>query len=90
MAFTSVEAVAAHYPGFDRSVANQVPSNADIQDAIERQGERLATLVLVRGYATDDLATSNPQAYALLSLACEVGVAADMGEVLWSMVGSES
>jgi hypothetical protein len=90
MSFTSIDAVAAHYPGFQRGVPDQNPSDAQIQAWIESQSARLAALAVGRGYGLDGLATSNPQAYALLSLANEVGAAADLGEALFSLLGPEA
>jgi hypothetical protein len=90
MAFTTIDAVAAHYPGFQRGVPDQNPSDAQIQAWIEGQSARLAALATGRGYALEGLATSNPQAYALLALANEVGAAADLGEALFSLLGPEA
>jgi hypothetical protein len=90
MSFTTIDAVAAHYPGFQRGVANQNPSDAQIQAWIEGQSARLVALTAGRGYVLDGLAASNPQAYALLSLANEVGAAADLGEALFSLLGPDA
>jgi len=90
MAFTSIDAVAAHYPGFQRGVPDQNPSDAQIQAWIEGQSARLAALAAGRGYTLEGLATSNPQAYALLALANEVAAAADLGEALFSLLGPEA
>ncbi len=90
MSFTTIDAVAAHYPGFQRGVPDQNPSDAQIQAWIESQSARLAALAVGRGYVLDGLATCNPQAYALLSLTNEVGAAADLGEALFSLLGPEA
>jgi hypothetical protein len=90
MSFTTIDAVAAHYPGFQRGVPDQNPSDAQIQAWIEGQSARLVALAVGRGYTCEGLATSNPQAYALLALANEVGAAADLGEALFSLLGPEA
>jgi hypothetical protein len=90
MSFTTIDAVAAHYPGFQRGVPDQNPSDAQIQAWIEGQSARLAALATGRGYTLEGLATSNPQAYALLALANEAGAAADLGEALFSLLGPEA
>jgi len=90
MSFTTIDAVAAHYPGFQRGVPNQNPADAQIQAWIENQSARLSALAVGRGYVLDGLATSNPQGYALLSLANEVGAAADLGDALFSLLGPEA
>jgi hypothetical protein len=90
MSFTTIDAVAAHYPGFQRGIPDQNPSDAQIQAWIESQSARLAALAIGRGYTLEGLATSNPQAYALLALANEVGAAADLGEALFSLLGPEA
>jgi hypothetical protein len=90
MAFTTIDAVAAHYPGFQRGVADQNPSDAQIQAWIEGQSARLVGIATARGYTLDGLATANPQAYALLALANEVGAAADLGEALFSLLGPDA
>lgn len=90
MSFTTIDAVAAHYPGFQRGVADQNPSDAQIQAWIEGQSARLVALTAGRGYVLDGLAASNPQAYALLALANEVGAAADLGEALFSLLGPDA
>jgi len=90
MSFTTIDAVAAHYPGFQRGVANQNPTDAQVQAWIEGQGARLAGITAARGYTLDGLATANPQAYALLALANEVGAAADLGEALFSLLGPDA
>ncbi len=90
MSFTTIDAVAAHYPGFQRGVPDQNPSDAQIQAWIEGQSARLAALAIARGYTLEGLATSNPQAYALLALANEAGAAADLGEALFSLLGPEA
>ncbi|HEV2349020.1 MAG TPA: hypothetical protein VG028_04140 [Terriglobia bacterium] len=90
MGFTSIDAVAAHYPGFQRGVTNQNPSDTQIQAWIENQSARITALALARGFALTGLSASNPQAYALLALINEVGAAADLGDALFSMIGPES
>ncbi|MGA2631761.1 MAG: hypothetical protein ABSG54_16305 [Terriglobia bacterium] len=90
MSFTTIDAVAAHYPGFQRGVANQSPTDAQIQVWIEGQSARIAGICAARGYALEDLSSSNPQAYALLALANEVGAAADLGEALFSLLGPDA
>ena len=91
MSFTTIDAVAAHYPGFQRGVANQNPTDAQIQAWIEGQSARIAGIAAARGYpSADGLATANPQAYALLALANEVGAAADLGEALFSLLGPDA
>ena len=90
MSFTTIDAVAAHYPGFQRGVANQSPSDAQIQAWIEGQSARLTGIAAARGYTLDDLASANPQAFALLALANEVGAAADLGEALFSLLGPDA
>ena len=90
MSFTTIDAVAAHYPGFQRGVANQNPSDAQIQAWIEGQSARIAAIATARGYALAGLASSNPQAYALLALANEAGAAADLGDALYSLSGPEA
>jgi len=90
MSFTTIDAVAAHYPGFQRGVADQSPSDAQIQAWIEGQSARLVGIATARGYTLDGLATANPQAYALLALANEVGAAADLGEALFSLLGPDA
>lgn len=90
MGFTTIDAVAAHYPGFQRGVTNQNPADTQIQAWIENQSGRITALALARGYALTGLSTNNPQAYSLLALANEVGAAADLGDALFSMIGPES
>lgn len=90
MSFTTIDAVAAHYPGFQRGVANQNPTDAQIQAWIEGQGARLTGIAAARGYTLDGLSTTNPQAFALLALANEVGAAADLGEALFSLLGPDA
>ena len=90
MSFTTIDAVAAHYPGFQRGVADQNPTDAQIQAWIEGQSARLAGIAAARGYPLDGLATANPQAFALLALANEVGAAADLGEALFSLLGPDA
>ena len=90
MSFTTIDSVAAHYPGFQRGVADQNPTDAQIQAWIEGQSARLTGIAAARGYTLDGLATANPQAYALLALANEVGAAADLGEALFSLLGPDA
>jgi len=90
MSFTTIDAVAAHYPGFQRGVADQNPTDAQIQAWIEGQSARIAGIAAARGYPLDGLATANPQAFALLALANEVGAAADLGEALFSLLGPDA
>ncbi len=90
MGFTTIDAVAAHYPGFQRGVTNQNPSDTQIQAWIENQSGRITALALARGYALSGLSAANPQAYTLLALINEVGAAADLGDALFSMIGPES
>lgn len=90
MSFTTIDAVAAHYPGFQRGVANQNPTDAQVQAWIEGQGARITGIAAARGYTLDGLATANPQAYALLALTNEVGAAADLGEALFSLLGPDA
>jgi hypothetical protein len=90
MSFTTIDAVAAHYPGFQRGVADQNPSDAQIQAWIEGQSARIAGIAVARGYTLEGLSSSNPQAFALLALANEVGAAADLGEALFSLLGPDA
>ena len=90
MSFTTIDAVAAHYPGFQRGVPDQNPSDAQIQSWIEAASARITALAVGRGYELDGLATNNAQAYALLALLNEVGAAADLGEALFSLLGPEA
>ena len=90
MSFTTIDAVAAHYPGFQRGVADQNPSDAQIQAWIEGQSARIAAIAAARGYSLEGLSSSNPQAYALLALANEAGAAADLGDALFSLAGPEA
>jgi hypothetical protein len=90
MGFTTIDAVAAHYPGFQRGVINQNPSDTQIQAWIENQSARISALGRARGYGLTGLSASNPQAYVLLALINEVGAAADLGDALFSMIGPDS
>jgi hypothetical protein len=90
MSFTTIDAVAAHYPGFQRGVANQSPTDAQIQAWIEAESARITALAVGRGYTLDGLATANPMAHALLALINEVGAAAALGDALFSLLGPES
>jgi hypothetical protein len=90
MSFTTIDAVTAHYPGFQREVPGQNPSDAQIQTWIDNQSARITALAVARGFALDGLATANPQAYALLALINEVGAAADLGDALFSLLGPEA
>ena len=87
MSYTTIDAVAAHYPGFLRGVTNQNPSDAQIQAWIDNQAARITALATARGYDLTDLATANPQAQALMALMNENGAAADLGDALFSMLG---
>lgn len=89
MSFTTIDAVAAHYPGFQRGVENQSPTDAQIQAWIEGESARIVGIASARGYTLEGLAGSNPQAYALLALANESGAAADLGDALFSLAGPE-
>jgi hypothetical protein len=89
MSFTTIDAVVAHYPGFQRGTAGQIPADAQIQTWIDNQAARISALAFARGYVLDGLLSSNPQAYALLSLINEVGAAADLGEALFSLLGPD-
>ncbi len=87
MGFTTIDAVAAHYPGFQRGVPNQNPADAQIQAWIDNQSARITALAAARGYDLTNLSTANPQAAALLALVNEAGAAADLGDSLFSMLG---
>jgi len=87
MSFTTIDAVAAHYPGFQRGVTNQNPADTQIQTWIDNQAARITALAAARGYDLADLAAANPQAQALLALMNENGAAADLGDALFSMLG---
>jgi hypothetical protein len=88
MSLTSVEAVAAHYPRFEKGFPEEKPSEAQIQAYIDSEAKRLVAIATARGYALDGLAATNPQGYALLSLANEIGAAAHLGEDLVFLRGS--
>ena len=90
MSFTTLDAVAAHYPGFQRGVTNQNPSDTQIQTWIDNQAARITALAVARGYDLTNLATANPQASALLALINENGAAADLGDALFSLLGPGS
>jgi hypothetical protein len=90
MSFTTIDAVAAHYPGFQRGVTNQNPSDAQIQTWIDNQAARMTALAMARGYDLTNLATANPQAQAVLALMNEDGAAADLGDALFSLLGPGS
>ena len=87
MSFTTIDAVAGHYPGFQRGVTNQSPSDAQIQTWIDNQAARITALATARGYDLINLATANPQAQAVMALMNENGAAADLGDALFSMLG---
>ncbi len=87
MSFTTIDAVAAHYPGFQRGVTNQNPSDAGIQAWIDNQGSRITAIAVGRGYDLSSLDTVNVQAYSLLALINETGAAADLGDALFSLLG---
>src|SRR5579884_892631 len=86
MSFTTVDAVAAHYPGFQRGVTNQNPSDAQIQTWIDNQAARITAVAAARGFDLTDLETTNPQAYTVLALINENGAAADLGDALFSLL----
>lgn len=90
MSFTTIDAVAAHYPGFQRGVTNQNPADTQIQTWIDNQAARITARAAARGYDLTDLATANPQAQALVALMNENGAAADLGDALFSMLGPGS
>jgi hypothetical protein len=87
VSFTTVDAVAAHYPGFQRGVTNQNPSDAQIQTWIDNQAARITAIAAARGFDLTGLETVNPQAYAVLALINENGAAADLGDALFSLLG---
>jgi hypothetical protein len=89
MTFTTVDAVATHYPEFRRRFRGADPFGPQIEGRIARVGARLTTLAAGRGYILEDLSNRNPQAYALLSLINEVGAAAHLGEALQCLFGPE-
>ncbi len=90
MPYATIDAVAAHFPGFQRGVAGQNPSDAQIQAWIEGQAARLEALATARGYPLEGLSSANPRAYALLSLLNEIGAAADLGDALFSLLGPDA
>jgi hypothetical protein len=90
MSFTTIDAVAAHYPGFQRGVSGQTPTDAQIQAWIDNHSTRVTALAARRGYVLDGLAASNPQGYALLALINELGAAADLGDALFSQLGADA
>ncbi len=90
MSFTTIDAVAAHYPGFQRGVSGQAPTDAQVQAWIDNHSARVAALAAARGYDLDGLATANPQGYALLALINELGAAADLGDALFSQLGADA
>lgn len=90
MGFTTIGAVAAHYPGFQRGVAGQNPSDAQIQAWIDNQSARITALAVGRGYPLDGLSSSNREAYALFAMMNEIGAAADLGDALFSLLGPEA
>lgn len=90
MAFTTIDAVAAHFPGFQRGVANQNPADAQVQAWIENHSARITALTAGRGYDLTSLSTANPQAFAVLALINEVGAAADLGDALFSLLGPDA
>jgi hypothetical protein len=90
MSFTTVDAVAAHYPGFVRGVVNQNPPDTEIQGWIDNQAARITALATARGYDLTNLSTGNPSAYSVLSMMNEIGAAADLGDALFSMLGPGS
>jgi hypothetical protein len=90
MSFTTIDAVAAHFPGFERGVTGQNPSDDQIQLWIDSQSARLTGLALARGYTLEGLEQANPQAYALLALMNELAAAADLGDALFSLIGPDA
>jgi hypothetical protein len=90
MSFTTIDAVAARYPGFQRGVENQNPSDAQVQAWIDNHAARITALATGRGYDLTSLATANPQAYTLLALINDVGAAADLGDALFSLLGPDA
>ncbi|TAM79177.1 MAG: hypothetical protein EPN47_19405 [Acidobacteria bacterium] len=87
MSFTTIDAVAAHYPGFQRGVTNQNPADTQIQTWIDNQAVRITALATARGFDLTSLAAANPPAQALLALMNENAAAADLGDALYSMLG---
>ncbi len=87
MGFTTVDAVAAHYPGFQRGVTNQNPADTQIQTWIDNQASRITARATARGFDLTNLETANPEAYTLLGMMNEVGAAADLGDALFAMIG---
>jgi hypothetical protein len=87
MGFTTIDAVAAHYPGFQRGVPNQNPPDTELQAWIDNQSARITALATARGYDLTNLASDNPQGETLLALINENGAAADLGDALFSMLG---
>ena len=90
MNFTSIDAVAAHFPGFQRGVPDQNPSDAQIEVWIENEGSRVRGFAEDRGYVLAGLIMSNPRAHCLLSLANEIGAAAELGDALFSLRGPDA
>jgi hypothetical protein len=90
MSFTTIDSVAARFPGFQRGVANQNPSDAQIQAWIDNHAARITALAVARGYDLTSLASSNPQAFSLLALINDVGASADLGDALYSLLGPEA
>lgn len=90
MSFTTIDAVAAHFPGFQRGVTGQNPSDEQIEAWIVSEAARVIGLALARGYNLDELATANPQGYALLALMNELAAAADLGDALFSLIGPDT
>ena len=90
MSFTTIDAVAARYPGFQRGVENQNPSDAQIQAWIDNHAARITAMATGRGYDLTSLSTTNPQAYTVLALINDVGAAADLGDALFSLLGPDA
>jgi hypothetical protein len=90
MSFTTIDAVAAHYPGFQRGTENQNPADAQVQAWIENHSARITALAVGRGYDLTSLSTTNPQAFVVLGLINEAGAAADLGDALFSLLGPEA
>ena len=50
MSFTTIDAVAAHYPGFQRGVESQNPSDAQVQVWIDNHSARITALAMGRNW----------------------------------------
>ena len=58
MSFTTIDAIAAHYPGFQRGVTNQNPADTQIQSWIDNQAARITARATARGYDLTSLAAA--------------------------------